>query len=72
MTTAAIMTMISLAMPTAVMTESRLKMMSSSMIWTMTLQKEVHRTGLAHVLVALHAAVDLPGRLGRAGRGRRR
>ncbi len=35
-TTAAIMTDTSSAMPSAVMTESRETMMSSSMIWTMT------------------------------------
>ena len=35
-TTAAIMIEMSLAMPTAVMTESSEKMMSSSMIWPMT------------------------------------
>ncbi len=64
MTTAAIMTMISLAMPTAVMTESRLKMMSSSMIWMIVPQKELARPGFADVVVALHAAVDLPGGLG--------
>ena len=41
MMTAAIMTATSSTMPTAVMTESRLKMMSSSMICAMTLQNEV-------------------------------
>ena len=43
MTTAAIMTATSSTMPTAVMTESRLKMMSSSMICAMTLQNEATR-----------------------------
>ena len=64
MTTAAIMTMTSSTMPTAVMTESRLKTMSSSMIWTITPPNDDGLAGLAHVLLALHAAVDLPGRLG--------
>ena len=41
MTTAAIMIATSSTMPTAVMTESRLKMTSRIMFWAMTLQKEV-------------------------------
>jgi hypothetical protein len=41
MTTAVTMTHRSSAIPTAVITESRLKTMSSSMIWTITLAKLV-------------------------------
>ena len=42
------------------MTESRLKMMSSSMIWMIALQTEETRPASRSMLVALEAAMDLP------------
>ncbi len=63
-TTAAIMIATSRAMPTAVITESSEKTMSSSMIWTRIAPKLAAAGRALAVLAALELVVDLPGRLG--------
>ncbi len=65
MTTAAIMTRISSAMPTAVMTESSEKTTSSSTIWIRTPRKLIAFDAVAGpVTTALEPLVDLGRRLG--------
>ena len=63
MTTAVIMMEMSLAMPTAVMTESSEKMMSSTMIWPMTARERRRDLRRAVGLFAFELVVDLDGRL---------
>ena len=63
MTTAAIITPISSAIPTAVITESRLKTMSRSKIWTITDANPAAATVGTMGLLALELLVDLERRL---------
>ena len=62
-TTAVIMMEMSFAIPTAVMTESSEKMMSSSMIWPMTAANDGATLRGAVRLLALELVVNLDGRL---------
>ena len=63
-TTAATITPISSTIPTAVMTESSEKTMSSSMIWISTLRERRRHPGGRLALLALQPLVDLVGALG--------
>ncbi len=64
MTTAATMMERSSAMPTAVITESSEKTMSSSMIWTITAPNDGADLRRAVALLAFEPIVDLERRLG--------
>ena len=63
-TTAATMTLTSSAIPTAVITESSEKTISSSMIWTITAAKEGATRADPWLLLAFQPIVDLDRRLG--------